>query len=84
MSLRGCDLVLGVKWFVTLGNIQLNYQEHTMALYDHNHNTRGAKQKQLTNMNKGSLVKVEQQGCELSLLHLTAIDGQDTSPQECI
>lgn len=83
MPLGGCDMVLGVQWFATLGNIELNTQEHTMAFFYHNQMVflRGTKQKQLSHMSKGDLSKVKQQGGELSLLQLTAIEGQDSLSQ---
>lgn len=83
MPLGGCDLVLGVQWFSTLGDIQLNYQNYTMSFYYMNQKVslRGAKK--VSSMLKGSLQKEVQLGSELSLMQLTSIDGQDTSPKEC-
>ncbi|XP_022023821.1 uncharacterized protein LOC110924092 [Helianthus annuus] len=77
MPLGGCDLVLGVQWFTTLGSIKMNYNDRTVAFKFKGHKVvlRGQQGRSFSQINKGNLKKIGQQRGELTMIQVCAIDG---------
>ncbi|XP_022024279.1 uncharacterized protein LOC110924592 [Helianthus annuus] len=81
MPLGDCDMVLGVQWFTKLGSIKMNYNDRTIAFKFNGQKVvlRGQYGKKFSQLNKGSLKKMELQRAELSMVQVYAIEGCNTS-----
>ncbi|XP_022042420.1 uncharacterized protein LOC110945092 [Helianthus annuus] len=81
MPLGGCDLVLGVQWFTTLGSIKMNYNDRTIAFKFNGQKVvlRGQYGRKFSQITKGSLKKMELQRAELSMVQVCAIEGYSTN-----
>jgi len=67
-----CDLVLGIEWLVTLGDITWNFNKLTMDFFVHGkrHVLRGATTTNLATTRKQHLYKTISYGVHLSLISL--------------
>ncbi|KAM0057123.1 putative retrotransposon gag domain, aspartic peptidase domain superfamily [Helianthus debilis subsp. tardiflorus] len=81
IPLGGCDMVLGVQWFTTLGSIKMNYNDRTIAFKFNGQKVvlRGQCGKKFSQLNKGNLKKIELQRAELSMVQVYTIEGYSTN-----
>ncbi|KAL0295287.1 UNVERIFIED_CONTAM: Transposon Tf2-12 polyprotein [Sesamum angustifolium] len=75
LPLGGCDVVLGVQWLVTLGDLNWNFHQLQMEFHvgDKKVSLRGMQPSSVKVMSKGKMRKILNEPAQIAMMHVVVI-----------